>query len=143
MKDDMQEPTAGWFSADLNMPFDEAVETVGAALKEEGFGVLTRIDLDAAFKEKLGVDFRRYAILGACNPVLAHTAVQQAPEIGLFLPCNVTVEDAGKGRSTVRLTDPEAMLAGASSPAAAQLDDVASDAKERIRRVASTLAELP
>jgi len=140
MEEDMQEGTAGWFSAELDMPFDEAVEAVGAALKEEGFGILTRIDLDAAFKEKLGVDFRRYAILGACNPVLAHEAVQRAPEIGLFLPCNVTVEDAGEGRSTVRLTDPEAMLAGASSTDASALDGVARDAKERIRRVASALA---
>lgn len=137
----MDDKTAGWFEAELDLPMDDAIEKVTAALKEEGFGVLTRIDLDDAFAEKLGVEFRRYAILGACNPALAHLAVSTAPEIGLLLPCNVTVEDAGEGRSLVRLTDPEAMLAGASSTDAAGLDDVASDAKERFQRVAATLTD--
>ena len=136
----MEDPTTGWFTAELGLPFDEAVAAVSDALKDEGFGVLTRIDLDAAFKEKLGIDFRRYAILGACNPVLAHEAVQRAPEIGLFLPCNVTVEETDEGRALVRLIDPEAMLGSASAGGTGDLGDVAKDAKAKIQRVAAVLA---
>jgi uncharacterized protein (DUF302 family) len=137
----MEDVTTGWFEAELDLPMDAAIEEVTGALKKEGFGILTRIDLDEAFREKLGVDFRRYAILGACNPSLAHLAVGTAPEIGLFLPCNITVEDMGGGRSLVRLTDPEAMLAGAAGAGTAELDEVAADARARIERVAADLAE--
>ncbi|MDX1392766.1 MAG: DUF302 domain-containing protein [Gemmatimonadota bacterium] len=130
----------GWFSAETDEPVDEAIETVTAALKEEGFGILTRIDLDEAFDEKLGVEFRPYAILGACNPKLAYEAVQRAPEIGLFLPCNVTVEQREGGGSTIRLTDPEAMLASALSEGDRRLEGVAADARARIERVAAALS---
>jgi uncharacterized protein (DUF302 family) len=137
----MEDVTTSWFEAELDLPMDAAIEKVTAALKEEGFGILTRIDLDQAFREKLGLDFRRYAILGACNPSLAHLAVGTAPEIGLFLPCNVTVEDVGEGRSLVRLTDPEAMLAGAAGAGSVELDEVAADARARIERVAAALGD--
>ena len=129
----------GWFGAETDQPVDEAIETVAAALAEEGFGILTRIDLDQAFEEKLGVEFRPYAILGACNPKLALAAVQVAPEIGLFLPCNVTVEAREGGGSTIRLTDPAAMLSSALPEGDSRLDDVAGDARARIERVAAAL----
>ena len=85
------------FEATLAQPFDRAVETVTAALKAEGFGILTRIDVHHTLKEKLGVEFRPYAILGACNPTLAHKALSHYAEAGLLLPCNVTVETSGAG----------------------------------------------
>ncbi|MGI9237673.1 MAG: DUF302 domain-containing protein, partial [Woeseiaceae bacterium] len=80
------------FEVRLTLGKDEAIDQVTEALKAEGFGVLTRIEIDQAFKEKIGVQFRPYTILGACNPNLAHAALTSVPEIGLMLPCNVTVE---------------------------------------------------
>jgi uncharacterized protein (DUF302 family) len=119
----------------------DAVERVREALKREGFGVLTRIELDAAFREKLGVEFRPYTILGACNPALAHKALSSRPDVGLLLPCNVTVEAAADGGSTVRITDPMALLSmGGSGRSDEALDAVAADARERLARVAAELA---
>lgn len=119
----------------------DAVERVREALKREGFGVLTRIDLDAAFREKLGVEFRPYTILGACNPALAHKALSSRPDVGLLLPCNVTVEAAAGGGSTVRITDPLALLSmGEGGRFDEALDAVATDARERLARVAAELA---
>lgn len=88
---------------------NEAIDRVTCALKTEGLGVLTRIDIDRAFREKIGADFRSYTILGACNPQLAHAALTAVPEIGLILPCNVTVEAADDG-STARIVNPAIML---------------------------------
>jgi len=98
------------FEVKLNQPYEQAVETVTAALKTQGFGVLTRIDVRATFKEKLNQDFRPYVILGACNPPLAHQALSSDPWLGLMLPCNVTVESLEDGGSLVRLTDPGAIV---------------------------------
>jgi len=120
----------------LDIPFDAAVARTREALKTEGFGVLTEIDMQAAFKEKLGRAFRPYVILGACNPPLAHSALSADPEVGLLLPCNVTVEAAPDGSSVVRLVDPERLLTWAGSPT---LRDVAKDARERLQRVAGAL----
>ena len=103
------------FEVNLPLPFGAAVARVKDALKEEGFGVLTEIDLQAAFREKLGREFRPCVILGACNPPLAFAAVTADPTVGLLLPCNVTVESAGDARTTVRLTDPQALLGGIAS----------------------------
>ena len=126
----------------LDVPFDVALARTREALKTEGFGVLTEVDLQAAFKEKLGRAFRPYVILGACNPPLAHTAVSADPEVGLLLPCNVTVEADGEGGSVVRLVDPERLLTTAALDGSAILGGVAKDAGERLRRVAAALSVL-
>ena len=127
------------FEVELPMAFASAVQRVKDVLKQEGFGVLTEIDLRAAFQEKLGKEFRPYVILGACNPPLAFAAVTADPSIGLLLPCNVTVESAGEARTMVRLTDPEVLLGGLAAGLAPQLAAVAKDARERMMRAAETL----
>ena len=120
----------------MTTDFDTAVEQVTAALKEEGFGVLTEIDVKATLKTKIDVDFRPYKILGACNPPLAHRALSTAPEVGLLLPCNVTVSLEDDGRVLVSIIDPELMLGVVDEPA---LADIACDAKERLQRVVNAL----
>ena len=94
----------------------DAVERVTAALKEQGFGILTTIDMKATLKEKLDVDFRDYVILGACNPPIAWQAVQAEPALGLFLPCNVVVATDDEGNAVVGMADPRAMMEAAGSP---------------------------
>ncbi|WP_448578401.1 DUF302 domain-containing protein [Thermaurantiacus sp.] len=123
----------------LDCPFETAVERTVAALAAEGFGVISRIDLDRAFHEKLGLDFRRYTILGACNPKLAHAAVSARPEVGLLLPCNVTVEQAGDG-AVVRIVDAAAMLSAGSLADEPAFKALAEDASGRLARVAAALA---
>lgn len=83
------------FSKTLNLPFEKAIESVTEALKKEGFGILTKIDVKEKFKEKLGIDFKKYVILGACNPANAHKAILAEENIGLMLPCNVIVYEVG------------------------------------------------
>lgn len=124
------------------MDFERAIPIVKAVLKDEGFGVLTEIDLRAAFKEKLGHDFRPYVILGACNPPLAYAAVTADPSIGLLLPCNVTVESVGEGRTIVRLTDPEVLLGGVAADLAPHIGAVAKDARDRMVRATEALKGL-
>ncbi|MCA9976752.1 MAG: DUF302 domain-containing protein [Anaerolineales bacterium] len=125
------------FTAYLETDFETAVATVTDELKKEGFGVLTEIDVKATLKKKMDLDFRPYKILGACNPPLAHKALSAAPEVGLLLPCNVTVALEEDGRILVSLIDPEIMLGVVDNPA---LAEVACDAKERLARVAAALA---
>src|SRR5512139_538959 len=127
------------FDVELPLTFNDAVNRVKEALKEEGFGILTEIDLRAAFREKLGREFRPYVILGACNPPLAFAAINADPAVGLLLPCNVTVESVGEQQTMVRLTNPEALLATAPLGASPHLAEVARDASERMARVTSTL----
>ena len=127
------------FEVELDRPFDAAVQEVTDALKAEGFGVLTRADLDQAFREKLGEDFRPYTILGACNPPLALRALNARPEVGLFLPCNVTVEAVSEGHSLVRLLNPMAIMGQASFADDPAMTEVAEEAHARIRRVARSL----
>ena len=103
-----------------------------AALKQEGFGVLTEIDVQATLKAKLGVDYRPYVILGACNPQLAYQGLQVEPELGLLLPCNVIVYDNGDQTSTVSIVDPFQMLGVVHNPA---LEPIAIEANTRLRRV--------
>lgn len=110
--------------------FDEAVEAITAALKEQGFGVLTEIDVRATLKKKLDVDFLPYVILGACNPPLAYKALQTERELGLLLPCNVIVYDNGDGTSTVSVIDPLQMVSVTNNP---DLEPIAVDANARLR----------
>jgi uncharacterized protein (DUF302 family) len=126
------------FSKTVDVPFGEAVEKARAALKEEGFGVLTEIDIKEKLKEKLGVDFRRYIILGACNPPLAYKTLQEELEIGLLLPCNVIVYEADDtNKSVISAVDAKAMLSVVGHNAI--LDQVASEVNERLQRVISSL----
>ena len=129
------------FDVELPLRFTDAVGRVRDALKREGFGILTEIDLQAAFREKLGREFRPYVILGACNPPLAYSAINADPAVGLLLPCNVSVESIGEHRTMVRLTNPEALLATASLGASSELASVARDASERMGRVTDTLKQ--
>lgn len=116
----------------VSLKYDEAVEKTKAALQAEGFGVLSEIDMKEKFKEKLGVDFKRYVILGACNPPLAYKAVQAEPEIGLLLPCNVIVYEGGDGRTIVSAIDPNSMVAMIGDNPV--LEEVARDARARLER---------
>lgn len=105
-----------FFSKTLDVGFDEAIRRTTEALKTQGFGVLTEIDVAATLKTKIGVDFRPYRILGACNPKLAHEALTAEPDIGLMLPCNVVVQDAGAGRTRVSAIDPVASMMAVENP---------------------------
>ena len=129
------------FEVHLDLPYEAALEKVIAALKSEGFGVLTHIDVQATLKEKLGEDFRPYAILGACNPALAHRALQTDPVVGLMLPCNVTVEADPQGGSLARIANPEIMLAVGALENNEALREVATTARLKLERVAETLLE--
>jgi len=120
-------------SRTVDKPFDKAVEDTTEALKEQGFGVLSEIRLDEKLKEKLGVDFRRYVILGACNPPLAYKTLQEEINVGLLLPCNVIVYEADeKGRSVVAAIDAQAMLSVIGDRPV--LGEVAAEVNERLRR---------
>ncbi len=125
-------------SVRLHTDWDTALARVTAALKAEGFGVLTEIDVKETLKKKLDVDFRPYKILGACNPPLAYRALSAAPEVGLLLPCNVTVAQADDGTVDVALVDPLSMLGVLPNP---ELKPVADEARARLERVAAALRE--
>lgn len=127
------------FEATLPLSFDEAIGRVTEALKAEGFGVLTRIDVHDTLKTKIGADFRPYVILGACNPQLAHRALSAHGEVGMMLPCNVTVESAGEGSSLVRIADPGMMMTVGGLGDIEALRQVGEEAHTRLARVAQTL----
>jgi uncharacterized protein (DUF302 family) len=134
----MPDPLA--FEVRLPDGYDRAVERVTAALKIEGFGILTRIDVHTTLREKIGAEFRPYAILGACNPPLAHRALSRDPEVGLMLPCNVTVEAAAGGTgSVVRIADPRMVLSVGRFADDPVLAEVAREARARLERVATGL----
>jgi uncharacterized protein (DUF302 family) len=124
------------FSVESELGVDEAEANVRELLKEQGFGVLTEIDVRATLKEKLNVDFREYRILGACNPLLANQALEAEPLIGLLLPCNVVVEAKLKGGSRVSFLDPLVALGMVGNP---KLQPVAVDAAARLMRVADSI----
>ena len=124
------------FSKTLDLPFDEALTATREALGQEGFGVITEVDIRATMKAKLGEDFRAYTILGACNPRLAFEALQLEDKVGAMLPCNVVVQDAGGGRTEVSAIDPVAsMQAIDNAPLKAKAALVADKLKAAIERL--------
>ena len=125
---------------ELDLPQHDAVRAVTEALAAQGFGVLTTIDVKATLKAKLGQDVEDYTILGACNPALAHRALSADPEIGLLLPCNVTVRRAGH-RTLVQAVDPVELLAmaGNGAPRPGELGEVADDASRRLHAALDSL----
>lgn len=133
----MQE-TAYGLRVEVSATYEQAVERTTTALKAEGFGVLTAIDVKQTIKQKLDKDFRKYLILGACNPPLAHRALETELEIGLVLPCNVIVYESGPGRSVVAAMAPLSAMSVVGNPG---LTPVAQEADQRLRRVLRTLEE--
>ena len=128
------------FEVTVNAPYAEAMDRVIEALKMEGFGVLTRIDVHDTFKEKLDLDFRNYSILGACNPPLAYKALSNRPDAGLMLPCNVIVEEVDNG-TLVRIVEPAAIMQAGNLAGDPAIDEVGSEAGARLRRVADALGD--
>ena len=124
------------FGMDLNVSYDEAISLVKDALKVEGFGVLTEIDVRRTLHDKIGVELAPYVILGACNPSLAYQALEENMAIGLLLPCNVVVRASPTG-SRVDIADPQTMLGIVGDT---RLDAIAAEARARLQRVADTLA---
>jgi uncharacterized protein (DUF302 family) len=135
MERKMKKTTLG-LHVQLNTTYENALEMVTAALKVEGFGVLTEIDVKATLKQKIDKDFRPYKILGACNPPLAYQALSASAEIGLLLPCNVTVSQE-EDHVLVSIIDPITMLGIVHQP---EVEPVAREARERLERVANSLA---
>ncbi|MBI2953703.1 MAG: DUF302 domain-containing protein [Chloroflexi bacterium] len=124
------------FGQQVNLPYEEAVERTKSALKDEGFGVLCEIDVKKTMKEKLGADFRPYVILGACNPPLAHQALEAELDLGLLLPCNLVVYEMDGG-SMVEAMDPVPVLGLVGNP---KLEPIARDVQARLRRVVQKVA---
>ena len=125
------------FRTQVNQPYEQAVEKVTAALKDEGFGVLTEIDVKATLKKKLDVDFRKYIILGACNPLLANQALGTELEIGLLLPCNVIVYEGELDDSVISIIDPVTMMSVVENP---EVAPIANEVQERLQRVLAAIA---
>jgi uncharacterized protein (DUF302 family) len=128
--------TSYGFGVKINLPYAQAIESVKAALKEQGFGVLTEIDVKRTMKEKRQIDFRPYVILGACNPVLAERALEAELDLGLLLPCNVVVYE-DDGGSVVEVMDPEPVLGMIGNP---KLDPIAREVKQRLEKALDQLA---
>jgi len=126
------------FNVQVNDSFSNAVQRVTDALKSEGFGVLTEIDVQATMKAKLGIDGKPYKILGACNPPLAHQAITADPDIGLLLPCNVVVREDDGGRITVGFMDPIAVLKLTDNP---KITELAHEVRSRLERVGARLGQ--
>ncbi|MBC8403137.1 MAG: DUF302 domain-containing protein [Candidatus Marinimicrobia bacterium] len=124
------------FSKTLTASFDDAIIKVTDELKKEGFGVLTEIDVKATLKKKLNVDFRKYLILGACNPPFAYKALLAEEKIGIMLPCNVVVQEYDDGRVEVSAVDPIASMKAVDNP---NLGDVANEIQAKLRKVIDNL----
>ncbi len=125
-----------YFSKTLEVAFDEAVKLTTEALKSEGFGVISEINMHEKLKEKLGVDFKRYKILGACNPPLAYKALKAEEKIGTMLPCNVLVIEQGQNKIEIAAVNPVASMQAITNPS---LGDVALEVTNKLKRVISSL----
>ena len=125
-----------YFAKTLNTGFDDAVRHTTEVLKQEGFGIITEIDVRETLKKKINVDFRNYRILGACNPTLAHKALEIEDKVGTMLPCNVVVQDIGGGRIEVAAIDPVASMQAIENP---QLKAAAEEVRDKLRKVIESL----
>ena len=125
-----------FYTKTVDLEFDAAIEKTTEALKQEGFGVLTEIDVKATLKKKLDVDFRKYRILGACNPPFAHKALQAEKHIGLMLPCNFVVQENEDGKVEVSAIDPAASMQAVSNDA---LASIAGEVQAKIQKVMASL----
>ncbi len=121
-----------YFSKTVDYNFDEAIDKITEELKKEGFGILTEIDVKETFKKKLDVDFRKYRILGACNPNMAYQAIQHEPRIGAMLPCNVIVQELENGKVEVSAVDPVASMMAVEND---KLGEVAKDVRNKLKKV--------
>jgi uncharacterized protein (DUF302 family) len=139
MEDRMIQTDAYSLSVEVALPYAQARERVVTALKENGFGVLTEIDVKATMKQKLDVEFRKYSILGACNPPLAHKALSADSHIGVLLPCNLVVYENGPSDSTIVSIDPEVQLGKTGRP---ELAEVAREVRTRLMKVLMTASSL-
>ena len=124
------------FSTTVDAPLEATLRTVTEALKARGFGILTEIDVQATLKQKLGVEFRPYRILGACNPALAYEALQIEDKVGTMLPCNVVVQDLGGGRTEVAAIDPVASMQAIDNP---RLKAAAERVRAKLKNVVASL----
>jgi uncharacterized protein (DUF302 family) len=125
-----------YFNKIIDMPFEEAIDHVSAELKKEGFGVLTQIDVKETLKKKLDVDFRKYHILGACNPPFAYKALQAEDKIGVMLPCNVILQETADHKIEVAAVDPIASMQGVENSG---LADIATQVQGKLQRVIENL----
>ena len=126
-----------YIAAALRIPFEEALVRTEAALKEEGFGIISRIDIQEALRSKIGVEFRPYTILGACNPALAYEALKLEDKVGTMLPCNVVVQAREDGTTEVAAVDPVASMRAIENPG---LVEAANDVRQRLSRVIKQLS---
>lgn len=125
-----------YFAKSIEASFQEAVERVTGSLKKEGFGILTEIDVQATLKKKLGVDFREYKILGACNPPFAYQALQAEDKIGILLPCNVIVQESDEGKVEIAAVDPLASMTTVENP---ELEGIALQVQTKLKKVIEEL----
>lgn len=125
-----------YFSKVLDVSFEEAIDKVTRELKEEGFGILTEIDVKETFKKKLDVDFRKYRILGACNPQMAHKAISAESKIGTMLPCNVIVQETEAGKTEVSAVDPVASMSAIDNE---ELGSIAQEVRSKLKTVIERL----
>ena len=125
-----------YFAKTLALGFDEATRRTIEGLKQQGFGIITEIDVKETFKKKINVDFRNYRILGACNPTLAHEALQLEDKVGTMLPCNVVVQDVGRGKTEVAAIDPVASMQAIVNP---RLKQAAEQVRAKLKKVIDEL----
>jgi uncharacterized protein (DUF302 family) len=125
-----------YFTKTLTASFDEAIQHVTDSLKTEGFGIISEINMHEKFKEKLGIDFRKYRILGACNPAYAYKALQAEEKVGTMLPCNVIVIDKENGQTEISVVNPIASMMAIRNP---ELELIASEVTEKLKRVIEAL----